>query len=222
MYFNLDTTDGLKVYIWQMSENSYYCGLLPGKNKEHTDKELWDLYNNSTTLEEMKAIVLSYITPANKDIVSVCPIHNPLSSYWYNIDENYNNKINTLFWSNFPVYVANSYSPIISDISYDVDNDGVIESCQIHYGPTGGIFTFTFSIFEKGKLECFNIFKAPDLKLGFEVIEDRVYLIGENDDEKRTMSFYIENGNVVIQSDEQDISYWGEQGINSEFVSLVQ
>lgn len=102
MYFDLPTSKGLEVYIWQMSEESYSCGLLSGNNQNYTQEEIWDLYIASATLDEMRAIVASYMPDITQDDVIICPIQMPHSSYIYNIDDSYREKITNLFWSNFP------------------------------------------------------------------------------------------------------------------------
>ena len=40
---------------------------------------------------------------------------------------------------------------------------------------------------------------------------------GKNDDKNCYMGMDISDGNIVISSDEQEISYWGEQGLNSPY-----
>lgn len=101
MYFDLTASKGLEVYIWQMAEDPYSCGLLPGTNRNHTPQEIWHLHKAPATLDEMKAIVAFYISNGSvtKDEVVIFPTRMPHSSYAYNIDEAYREKITNLFWS---------------------------------------------------------------------------------------------------------------------------
>lgn len=221
MYFDLDTSNGLEVYIWQMAEDSYYCGLLPGNNSEYTEDELWELYNNPTTIDEMKAIVSSYMPYIVKEIITICPTQNPFSSYWNNIDEKYTQELTTLFWSDFPVLLSQSYSSIIDSATFDIDNDGTVEYCQLRYGPTSGAFTFTFSVFENGKIEYFNIFYSPHLSLCFENVNGDTVLVGKQDNLAYNMSIDVSDGNIVLNGGGLNISYWGEQGIDSPYVSFA-
>jgi len=94
-YFDLETGKGLELYVWQMSESSYRCGLLPGTNRNKTDEELWDLSQNSASVGEMNAILNSYGIP--RENVFVMPIHQPISSYWYEIDEAYTAAVRAMF-----------------------------------------------------------------------------------------------------------------------------
>ena len=94
-YFDLETGKGLELYVWQMSESSYRCGLLPGTNRNKTDEELWNLSQNSASVGEMNAILNSYGIP--RENVFVMPIHQPISSYWYEIDEAYTAAVRAMF-----------------------------------------------------------------------------------------------------------------------------
>ena len=105
LYFDLPVSDGLAVYIWQMGEGNYSCVLLPGKDRDYTWEDLWDLHKSATTMEEMKAIVASYLSAgvSQSDVV-LRPIQMPHSSYFYEINDAYLEKLNELFWSDFPAF----------------------------------------------------------------------------------------------------------------------
>lgn len=223
MYFDLDTTKGLEVYIWQMAEDLYSCGLLPGKNLEYTQEELWALHTAPASMDEMRAIIAYYISTekVTEEKVIVLAIRMPHSSYAYTIDDAYVQKLNELFWSGVPVIGSSRYSPIIDAATFDIDGDGKEEQCTLRYGPTSGLFTFVLSASENGVLKYFNIFWPFDWwGLRFERnSEGEMMLVGKDGDDICYMSMYVDNGNIVITSDEQDISYWGEQGINSPYAS---
>lgn len=95
-YFNLDASEGLEVYIWQMSEDSYYCGLLSGSTPVKSEMDLWNL--EGTTMDEMREILSTY-NIAREDITLIPYIH-PLSSYWGEIDDDddYQEKLEEVFW----------------------------------------------------------------------------------------------------------------------------
>lgn len=223
-YFNLDKTKGLTVYVWQMSANSYYCGLLPNSDIGHTELEIFNLHFSSTSIDEMRSIVTYYYPNNTQKYVTVFPIIMPISSYAYNIDDKYIHKVNELFWGGEIVYQMPTYANIFDTASFDIDNDGIKEECSLGYGPTSGIDTFTFSVYENGELEYFNIFASLGVSnIHFDTNENgQVQLCGtqfvnENEPYTRYMSLAILDGNVSIFSDEQDITYWGEQGIDSPF-----
>lgn len=76
-YFDLDTFKGLEVYVWQMAEQSYSFGVLPGTNREKELKEL--MFLKGATAEEMRMILSTY--DILEENISVIPWQNPISSY---------------------------------------------------------------------------------------------------------------------------------------------
>ncbi len=104
-FFNLkgDPFKGVEVYVWQMSEDSYSCGLMLGTNRSKTDEEIWDLTKKTLTIDEAKAILDQC---ANKDEVFIFPVIQPISSYAYTIDEEYVKKVQALFSDSSPAIVS--------------------------------------------------------------------------------------------------------------------
>ena len=95
-YFGLDTMKGLEIYVWQMGKNLYHCGVLSGTNRMKTQEEIQMLMGNGATIEEMKDILCAY--GINKDSVIIYPVHNPVSSYWYEINDEYQKQVEEMFW----------------------------------------------------------------------------------------------------------------------------
>lgn len=94
-YFDLPTFKGLEVYVWQMSAESYYCGLLPGTDREKTEYELVDL--KGVGISEMKEILSTYNIP--EDEIAVIPCNHPLSSYYrQEIDDEYKKVVRDMFF----------------------------------------------------------------------------------------------------------------------------
>lgn len=94
-YFELGDFKGVEVYVWQMAENTYRCGLMSGTNRSKSDKEILELEKRSLSVEETKAI-LNEIDVERSDIV-VIPIIQSYSSYAYEIDDAYKEKVANLF-----------------------------------------------------------------------------------------------------------------------------
>ena len=92
--FNLSTDGGLTVYVWQMSEGRYSCYLVNTAEEAVSDNSF--VYEAGTTIAEMRAILTTYDID-KKDII-VQPISNPLSSYYYEINDEYRTIIKELFW----------------------------------------------------------------------------------------------------------------------------
>ena len=113
----------------------------------------------------------------------------------------------------------------IDEATFDIDNDGKEEYCVLHYGPTSGLFSFSFSAIEDGVLEYFNIFTCPWTDLSFSTTaEGKTVLVGRGGDYEGEQLLSLDlddNGNIVIFSNSQDVFYWGEQGILSPYASRI-
>lgn len=128
------------------------------------------------------------------------------------------------------VFEHYGYSVGYIDKTYaDIDGDGIKEDCILGYGPTSGLFTVTFSVYENGYLEYFNIFNCDlqDVSFGRDkngklVVEGTLSRYGEE-----PIDVYYDviikdgnivlDGNVVLSSGDSMMSYWGEQGISSPY-----
>ena len=93
-FFDLDTTEGLDVYVWQMGPYTYSCMLLSGKDPTVTEEKL--LGAKSISMAEMRQIVKSY--GLEKADVRINCTHSYYSSYWYEIDDAYIKQVEQLFW----------------------------------------------------------------------------------------------------------------------------
>ena len=76
-YFDLITSKGLEVYVWQLAKDSYSFGLMPGTNREKTLEELMSLKGASAA--EMALILSTY--EIEDENIFVIPWGNPISSY---------------------------------------------------------------------------------------------------------------------------------------------
>ena len=92
-YNNLDTSEGIEVYVWQAEDGEYRCGALSGKNRNKTYEEISKLASSSTTIDEMKTILTSY----NIDRAEIMVIHIEIMSFYYEIVEDFT-EINDIFW----------------------------------------------------------------------------------------------------------------------------
>lgn len=107
-YFDLDTSEGLELYVWQMGGSSYSCGLLSGKESRKIAEaaqaageirtDLWHL--RSVTINEMKLILSDY--GIGKEKVKLIPYSMPYSSY-LNVEaakdpEGYLKRLEAMFW----------------------------------------------------------------------------------------------------------------------------
>ncbi len=130
-------------------------------------------------------------------------------------------------------YVENEYTAIISYATFDIDNDGKDENCALTYGPTSGIFTIVFTAIEVGEEEPeyintfslnytggrpeFHKSQNGDVKLKcYDNVYEKATLVRA---EEVYLGIEIENGNIVLKDGDENIAYWGEQGVEpSEFL----
>ena len=92
-YYNLDTSEGIKVYVWQAEDGEYRCGAVSGINRITKFEEISKIASNSTTIDEMKTILASY--NIERGYVSV--YHIEIMSSYYEEIEDYN-EIRDIFW----------------------------------------------------------------------------------------------------------------------------
>ena len=94
-YFELSDFKGIEVYVWQIAEESYRCGIMSGTNRNKTEEEIWELQEKSLSVDEAKAL-LNELGINRTDII-VIPIAQPYSSYLYEIDNEYTERVTKLF-----------------------------------------------------------------------------------------------------------------------------
>ena len=92
-YYNLDTSEGIKVYVWQAEDGEYRCGAVSGINRITKFEEISKIASNSTTIDEMKTILASY----NIERGYVMVYHIEIMSFYYEEIEDYN-EIRDIFW----------------------------------------------------------------------------------------------------------------------------
>ena len=221
-YFDLDASTGLDVYVWQMSPDSYYFGLLPhtASPRDSTAQELLALRGASS--EQMRYILAAYAL--DPDDIHVIPWQNPISSYipecWI-VTENgesleekqaqYIETVSTMLFGEVDTLLHDDY-PIYDSIVFDVDGDGIDEVCVLGFGRTSGLFTFTFRAAEIGadtlKYDTFFCTEWYDLSF---IREDdgvvRVQGVDQKDPpQTHLFDIAIVDGSIQLTEDGQSIS----------------
>ena len=95
-FFGVSTDGGLTVYVWQMAENNYRCYLTNTDMEAISDNSFAYTVKDSATIEEMKVILSSY--DIDKSEITIQPVNNPLSSYYYEITDSFRAKVKAMFW----------------------------------------------------------------------------------------------------------------------------
>ena len=94
-YFKLKDFKGVEIYVWEMSEGSYQCGMMNGTNRNKNEEEIWDLAGNPISVEDAKLILKEQ--GIDKKYWIIMPVIQPVSSYRYKIDDAYKEKVKKLF-----------------------------------------------------------------------------------------------------------------------------
>lgn len=94
-YFKLNSFKGVEIYVWEMSEGSYQCGMMNGTNRNKNEEEIWDLAGNPISVEDAKLILKEQ--GIDKKYWIIMPVIQPVSSYRYKIDDAYKEKVKKLF-----------------------------------------------------------------------------------------------------------------------------
>ena len=221
-YFDLDASTGLDVYVWQMSPDSYYFGLLPhtASPRDSTAQELLALRGASS--EQMRYILAAYAL--DPDDIHVIPWQNPISSYipecWI-VTENgesleekqaqYIETVSTMLFGEGDTLLHDDY-PIYDSIVFDVDGDGIDEVCVLGFGRTSGLFTFTFRAAEIGAdtLKYDTLFCTEWYDLSFIRGDDGVVRVQGIDQKEPPQTHLFDiavvDGSIQLTEDGQSIS----------------
>ena len=142
-YFNLDTSQGLTVYV-HPSTNGNTCQLVSGKDPVPTGEQLTHM--TGTTIPEMTAILTAYEIPSNS--ISIVPYRLPYSVLTYITDEKTIKEITGAFG-----IAPQSYNAEVNDcIIFDIDNDGADELCVVlslpNFSSSTRLFIYALSVRE--------------------------------------------------------------------------
>lgn len=147
LFFNVSTVGGLTVYIWQMSANNYSCYLANTSMEAISDNSF--AYDVGASISEMRAILTAYDIDRND--ITIQPVRNPLSSYYYEIDNAYRKKVKDLFWNdNSNVGISNNSQSVTKTksieriVDHSVD-DGVSYDTALELFYTDDRYNYYFS-----------------------------------------------------------------------------
>ena len=162
-YFGLDYSNGLDVYVWEMSKDSFSFGLLPHTDEPRSsiDSALLALkHMDGTRLAEMQQILETY--PVDNEQVYIIPWQHPFSSHlsdiWIIQDgetkeelearrAEYIERIRYMLLEEH--YIMHPYATYDHAI-IDIDGDGREEECYLTHGFTSGLSSFCFYMREPG------------------------------------------------------------------------
>ena len=205
-FFEIDlTTDDLTVYIWQMSESSYRCYLTSSFMDAITDQSF--AFAESISIPEMRAVLNWY--GAERSQVHLRAVSNPLSSYYYVIDDVYRAKLEETFWSTISF---ETFGGVLYDTEVmDIDGDGTKEVCNLSVGPTSGRFSFVFKAtdLESGEEKYRDVFYYNHGTPCFVLCEDgavRVKMVTHLPEQTHFFDIEVQGGHVLLLENGKPIS----------------
>lgn len=145
-YFNLDTKNGLIVYVRLSNTRPYSFILLSGNDNRKSVGEILDM--TPASLEEIRTIIETYSVSSDNIYIFAAP--EPDVEY---IDGSFRETIGEMllpmgfsaYYESDPAYEG----PIYDTAAFDVDGDGKKEKCSLGYGSTSGVFSFSFTAWDE-------------------------------------------------------------------------
>ncbi|MBE6778011.1 MAG: hypothetical protein E7541_01335 [Ruminococcaceae bacterium] len=215
-FFDLDASGGLTVFVWEIAEGQYRCYLMDTLTVAISDMNY--AFTNGCTIGEMRAILDTY--SLSREQISVQPVRNPLSSYYYEVDDAYIRQVIERFWG------TESSRVVSSEADYDVDGDGKAEHLVVTPGPTAGLFSLCVNAYRDGILVYSNTFLlGPGAHHGFIKESDgRVWLWTSlmEDDAPSRHRIGVEKGQLYLENTfSERAAYWGTQGVDASDWGLM-
>ena len=124
--------------------------------------------------------------------------------------------------------IGGVHGPEYASVRGDFDNDGKEERYSLGYGPTSGLYTVRFTVYEEGERTHFSIFHVPyrSLKFAFRengelyiACEEWKFIDGEDTFIKEhQFEIGFEEDWVVLEENGVFMEHWGEPGLNSRWL----
>ncbi len=95
----------------------------------------------------------------------------------------------------------------IDRITYDFDGDGYDDNCMLGFGPTSGVFSFTFTVERDGILKYHEYFGYSSYFIrGFHINKaGKLQVIGESDNTLYYFDIIVEEDFIVLRADDAEI-----------------
>ena len=231
-YFGLSAFKGLELYVWQLGPGVLRCGLMEGTNRNKTSEEIWNL--QGATAEEMKRILSTYDIP--EEDISIMPFLHPVSSYIYNITEEYRAQMRELFFGSAAIAAPQPDEPDGPVEPGEPDEPGILEAPLLTVTSGGAtIVPYLHLRYETTWLEEEHAFLAGDgwpLECDIQEYGDKIPVLilegelsltlGENVSCGRPIRVYDGDLTLLVQQEEDSLDalyrlapgdYWCALGV---------
>ena len=146
---------------------------------------------------------------AKRSQVHLFAVTNPLSSYYYVIDDAYRAKLEETFWSTISF---ETFGGVLYDTEVmDIDGDGTKEVCNLSVGPTSGRFSFVLKAtdLESGEEKYRDVFYYNHGTPCFALCEDgavRVKMVTHLPEQTHFFDIEVQGGHVLLLENGKPIS----------------
>ncbi len=174
MYFDLPMDNGLELYVWQEEEDAYSCVLVPAKDPDYTPEEISALNLPVISMEEAGVIATAYCTDGSVNL-KVVTIVMPHSDYEYENDNKYQRAAEVAFLQHYPIDGLLALDKIV----FDIDFDGVDETCYIGEAGNSSYSKMYFAIVENNVVESYTELPGSMQNMHFRGIGGRLFIQGD-------------------------------------------
>ncbi len=206
-FFDVSTDGGLTVYVWQPAEDVYKCHLANTFSESISDNSF--AYITGTTIEEMLTVLSTY--DIDKEDITIQPVTNPLSSYYYEIDEAYSEKIRKLFWGDEEITLPEDEEITLPELEIPTIPKLHINCKDTSVTALTGTLSWNYEI-EDGKMQAVNGDSAHPLAMLERLYEEALKLPQTDYPLKAELKFDITPDKIAVNS-----WYIDESGENEEF-----
>lgn len=213
VYIGLDSSRGLDVYVWQMSQGSYSFALLP-----HSEEPLKYLPFDIPGLRaaEMREILATY--DIDEEDIYIIPYQYSLSSYigdyWHSTETAQKNMYIEIIRDMILGDRVRSYYPnVIEHEIFDIDGDGNSEICEVCLGIDSKGFSIMIRACESGEpYEYKDCFYTEPMSAKFICSADGVYRLGCKTEKGaiKVFDITIENGHVKLTENKSALGYFDQ------------
>lgn len=196
-YFDIDATNGLDIYVWQMVPNYYSFGMLPHSKapRDAFSSELMNL--KGVDAEQMRMILSAY--NVEKEDIYIIPWGNPLSSYlapWQIVTDGENAEAEIKGY-------AESIGKMLFGEPASIYGTYVREN-------QNDIMPFSITLNEDGRYQYFECGISSHIGMGGYTFKDNIVTLvdgnipGVNGSLTCTYKFRFEDGKLIFLAEESD------------------
>lgn len=216
IYTSFDSSNGLDVYVWQMSTGSYDFAVMPHTDAEKPDMMLWSM--PGVDAASMRKIIAAY--DIDDDDVYIVPWQNPVSSYisdyWIRMQGEDATAQQNMYIAMIRDMIlgetVRAYYPNVCETEiFDIDGDGIDEICKVGLGIDSKGFSIAIRACESGEpYEYSDVFYTEPMSARFVCSADGKFrLFGMTEKgEAKMFDISVKDGHVKLTENKSALGYF--------------